>query len=72
MQLDLKSNRSASLRLARAESLLNQAGRQLNAAIHAAPDRYQQQRLRRLLSDLRELSSPLAGLISYLVGWGGR
>jgi len=65
-------SRAASLRVARAASHLNQAGRQLSAATHAAPDRYHQQRLRRLLVDLRELSLPIAGLAASLERGGGR
>jgi len=72
MQLDLKFNRAASIRLARAASHLHQAGKQLAAATQAAPDRYHQQRLRRLAVDLRELSLPLAGLGSSLNRGGGQ
>ena len=59
-------NRAASLRVARASFHLHQAGYQLAAATNATPDRYHQQRLRRLVADLRELSEPLAGLVSSL------
>jgi hypothetical protein len=72
MQLDLKSNRAASLRIARALSHLQQAGRQLRAATHAAPTRYHQQQLRRLTVDLRALSAPIEGLASFLERKGGR
>lgn len=65
-------NRVASVRVARAASHLNQAGRQLAAATDAAPDRYHRQRLRRLLADLRALSLPVAGLASSLERGGGR
>ena len=59
-------NRAASIHLARVASHLTQAGKQLSAATHAVPDRYHQQRLRRLAVDLRELSLPLMGLVSSL------
>jgi hypothetical protein len=65
-------NRAASIRVARAASHLNQAGRQLAAATQAAPDHYHQQRMRRLLADLRELSLPIAGLASSLQRGGGQ
>lgn len=71
-QVSHASNRAASLRVARAASHLHQAGKQLAAASHAAPDRYHQQRLRRLLADLRELSLPVAGLASSLERGGGQ
>lgn len=64
-------SRAASHRVARAVSHLNQAGEQLTAATRAA-DRYHQQRLRRLAADLRELSQPLAGLVSSLHRGGER
>lgn len=65
-------SRAATLRVTRAASHLNQAGKQLAAATSAAPDRYHQQRLRRLLADLRELSLPIAGLASSLERGGGQ
>ena len=65
------SSRTASLRLARAVSHIQQAGQQISAAINVAPDRYHQQRLRRLEVDLRELSSPIAGLATILSRGGG-
>ena len=71
-QVSHRFSRAASLRVARAASHLNQAGRQLAAATHAAPDRYHQQRLRRLAADLRELSLPLAGLVSSIERGGGQ
>jgi hypothetical protein len=72
MQLDPKLNRAASLRVARAVSHIQRAGQQLTAATNAAPDRYHQKRLRRLSVDLRELSQPLAGLVSSLERGGGQ
>ena len=66
MQLDLKSNRAASLRLARVVSHLHQAGQQLTAATHAAPNRYQEKQLSRLEVDLRTLLAPIEGLASFL------
>jgi hypothetical protein len=65
------SGRAASLRVERATYHLNSAGQQLAAATHAAPDRYHQQRLRRLLADLRGLSQPLSG-IALSLARGGR
>lgn len=72
MQLDPKSNRAASLRVARAASHLKQAGQQLIAAADAAPTRYHQQQLRRLTVDLRAFSVPIEGLASFLEHGGGR
>lgn len=72
MSLDPKFNRAASLHITRAASHLNQAGRQLAAATQTAPDRYHQQRLRRLLADLHELSKPVAGLAHSLERGGDR
>lgn len=69
-QISHRSNRAASVRVARVAYFLHQAAKQLSAASHSAPDRYHQQRLLRLLADLRELSLPLAGLVSSL-GRGG-
>jgi len=65
-QVDHTSNHVASIRLARVASHLHQAGRQLAAATHAAPNRYHQQRLRRLAADLRTLSAPIEWLASLL------
>ena len=72
MPLDLKSRRAASLRIARVASHLHQAGKQLQAARNSAPDRYLQKQLGRLAVDLRELSSPIAGLASVLARGGDR
>jgi hypothetical protein len=66
MQLDLKSTRAASIRLARTVSYLQRAGQELIAATHAAPNRYHQQQLRRLAVDLRAISGPIEGLASHL------
>lgn len=71
-QVSHTSSRAASIRVARAASYLHQAGQQLTAATNAAPDRYHQQRLRRLLADLRELSQPVEGLVSSLERGGGQ
>jgi hypothetical protein len=65
-------NRAASLRVARAESHLQQAGKQLAAATVAVPDRYHRRQLRRLLADLRALSPPFACVASSLDRGGGR
>jgi hypothetical protein len=72
MPLNPKLNRVARLRLTRAVSHLQRAGQQLSAATHAAPNRYHQKQLRRLAIDLRELSSPIAGLASMLARGGDR
>jgi hypothetical protein len=65
-------NRAASIHLARVVSYLHRAGQQLTAATHTAPNRYHQQQLRRLIVDLRELSSPIAGLASVIARGGDR
>jgi hypothetical protein len=65
------SNRAASRHLVRAASNLNKAGRDLVAATQAAP-RYHQKQLRNLVADLRQLSSPVAGLASRLARGGDR
>lgn len=67
------SSRAASVRLARTVSRhLHQASKGLTAATHAAPDRYHQKQLRRLVADLRELSNPLAGIVMSLERGGRR
>ena len=66
------NDRAASLRLTRAVSHLNQAGRQLAAATVAAPSRYHQKQIRRLSVDLRTLSAPIEGLASFLEKAGDR
>lgn len=71
MPLDPKFSRAASIRLARVVSHLRRAGQQLAAATHPAPNPYHQEQIRRLAADLRELSSPLAGLLSAIER-GGR
>ena len=71
-QVSHTSNREASLRLSRVVSHLQRAGQQLSAATHAAPNRYHQKQLRRLAIDLREVSSPIAGLASKLKLGGDR
>lgn len=71
MKLDLKLNRVASRRLARAVSHLQSAGQQIAAATQVAPTRYHQKQLRRLAVDIRTLSAPIAGLASLLER-GGR
>lgn len=58
-------------RVASAARFLSQAGKQLTAATRPA-GRYHQQRLRGLLVDLRELSSPVADLVSSLECRGGQ
>jgi hypothetical protein len=63
---------AASRHIARVASHLNQAGKQLSAATQAAPNRYHQQRLRRLLADLRGLSLPVDNLASSLQRRGGQ
>ena len=60
------SGRVASRRLSRAVTLLARAGRQLDGASQAVPDRYNQNRLRLLASGLRDLSIPLSKIASYL------
>ena len=72
MQLDLKLNRAASVRLARAVSHLQQARQHLTAATHAASNRYYENRLRRFALDLRAFSEPVEGLASFLEHGGGR
>lgn len=70
-QVSHTPNHAASIRLARVASHLHQAGKQLAIATRGA-DRYHRQRLRRLLDDLRELSLPIASLVSSLTRGGGR
>jgi hypothetical protein len=65
MRLGRKSNLIASKKLVRVVTNLNRAGQQLVAATHAAP-RHHQKQLRNLVADLRQLSSPIAGLASFL------
>jgi hypothetical protein len=64
--LELTSSRAASRRLARAVTLLNRAGQQLDGASHAAPDRFHRDHLHFLATGLRELSLPLARIASVL------
>jgi hypothetical protein len=59
-------NSTATLRLARAVSHLHQAGTQLTAVINAAPSRYHQRQIRRLIVDLRTFSAPIESLASFL------
>lgn len=70
--LDPTSNRTASRRLVRALTLLNRAGRQLDGASHAAPDRFHRDRLRFFATGLRELSLPLWRVASILEKGGER
>ncbi len=65
------SDCAASIRLARAVSHLQQAGKELSAATQAAPDRYHQKQLRSLAVDLRTLSMPITGIATSLER-GGR
>lgn len=65
-QYEPASRRAASRRLERAITLLHRAGRQLDAASHAAPDRFHRDRLYNLALGLRELSLPLARIASRL------
>ncbi len=68
--LHTNSHRVASRRLARAVTLLNRAGRQLDGASHIAPDRFHRDRLHHLATGLRELSLPLSRIVSVLEkGW---
>lgn len=64
--LELTSNRAASRRLARAVTLLNRAGRQLDGASHASTDRFHRDRLRFFATGLREFSLPLSRIASVL------
>ena len=72
MTLDMKSSHTASLRLARVASHLNQAGKQLAAARNAAPDRHSREKLFRLARDLQELSQPVARIVAAIKGGDGR
>ena len=60
------SPRAASRRLARAVTLLNLAGRQLDRASHTAPDRFHRDRLRFFATGLRDLSLPLSRIASRM------
>jgi hypothetical protein len=60
------SDRLASRHLTRALTLLNRAGRQLDGASNAAPDRFHRDRLRYFATGLRELSLPLWRVASIL------
>lgn len=62
--LHITSNRVASRRLMRALILLNRAGRQLDFASQATPDRFHRDRLHSFAEGLRELSIPLSRLAS--------
>jgi hypothetical protein len=60
------SRRIASRRLARAVTLLHRAGRQLDGASHASPDRFHRDRLLSFATGLRELAVPLSRIASSL------
>ena len=60
------STRTASRRLERAVPLLNRAGRQLDRASQAAPDRFHRDRLYSLASGLRDFTLPLSRIASRL------
>lgn len=70
--LDPTSSRTASRRLMRALTLLNRAGRQLDGASYAAPDRFHRDRLRFFATGLRELSLPLWRVASIFEKGGER
>jgi hypothetical protein len=65
-KLDTTSNHIASRRLTRAVTLLIRAGRQLESASQAAPDRFHRKRLHFFADGLRELSLPLSRIASRL------
>ena len=64
--LEITSSRVASRRLARAVTLLHRAGRQLDSASQAAPDRFHRDRLRFFATGLRDLAIPLSRIASHL------
>ncbi len=70
--LELTSSRAASRRVSRAAILLNRAGRQLDGASHAAPDRFHRDRLRFFAAGLRDLSVPLSRIASHLENGSAR
>jgi hypothetical protein len=72
MSLHPNFNRSASLRLERVASHLNQAGQQLAAAGNAALDRHNREKLYRLARDLEEFSQPVARMVAALERGGCR
>jgi len=59
-------NRRASRQLGRALTLLHRASRQLEAASHSAPDRYNRDHLFNLSVGLREICTPLYRAASRL------
>ena len=61
-----RSSCFASRRLGRAITLLNRAGRQLDGASQAAPDRFNRDHLYSLATGLREFTLPLSRLASHL------
>src|SRR2546421_6537564 len=65
-RLESTSPRIASRRLTRAVKLLVRAGRQLESASLAAPDKYNQDRLKLIASGLRAISIPLCKIASHL------
>jgi len=68
----LPSHRLASRRLTRAVTLVVRAGRQLDSASDAAPDRYNRDRLRLLATGLRSLSIPMSKIATHLERGGAQ
>ena len=66
IELDNSSTRFASRRLSKAVTLLHSAGRQLDAASRAAPDKYHPDRLRFFATGLRDVTLPLYRIASRL------
>ena len=66
------SSRAATRRVARALTLLNRAGRQLDSPSQVAPDRFHRDRLRFLAVGLRGFSIPLSRVAAHLAKGGPR
>lgn len=70
--LDNNSARFATRRLSKAVTLLFRAGKQLEAASRAAPDKYSADRLRFFATGLRDVTLPLHQIASRLEKGGER
>lgn len=71
-QLHPSSRRIASRRVLRAVTLLNRAGRQLDSASKAAPDRHNRERLLFFVTGFRDLANTFSKIASQLERGGIR
>lgn len=71
-QLHPTSRRVASRRVLRAVALIARAGRQLDAASNASPDRHNRERLRFFVAGFRDLAASFSKVASQFERGGAR